>query len=320
MTGDELIRLLEERSGLTASEIRRIIETAPKRYKQYQIRKRSGGWRQIAQPARELKALQRIILYEIFSAYPVHSSAMAYEEGRSISHNASAHVGARALLKLDFQEFFPSIRRKDWLRLSKKINPLQISKDGLNIISRLIFWGAGVNYPYFLSIGAPTSPKVSNIILYDLDCTLFELSKKFGVKYTRYADDITVSSNDTAALLYFENETRRIIHKMKSPVLQFNEDKRGLYHVGQKMLVTGLVITPQNVVSIGRERKRLISAIVHKAAIGEITPEQLAQGKGLIAFAIAAEPDFVGRLRRKYGDEVVNRIMRYEIPRKVDLP
>src|SRR4051812_12128075 len=71
-----------------------------------------------------------------------------------------------------------------------------------------------------------------------------------------------------------------------------------LYGPAERRLVTGLVITPEKKVSIGRSRKRLISALLHRFSLGHLDLESQGKLKGLLGFAIANEPMFLNRLRR----------------------
>jgi hypothetical protein len=103
---DELV----ENLGMSFSDVERIIASAPARYFVFQIDKRSGGKRTIAQPARELKAIQHYILREKLSLFPIHESATAYMSGNSIAKNASAHIVSKITLKMDFEGFFPQSR------------------------------------------------------------------------------------------------------------------------------------------------------------------------------------------------------------------
>ncbi len=304
--------LLLEKSGLPWFDLQRVINTAPVRYKTFHIRKRRGGLREIAQPARELKLLQRILLEEVLCLFPVHEAAMAYETGRNIRKNAEAHASHAVLLKVDFRSFFPSIRRGDWTRLVRKTEIL--SEADIQLTAQLFFWGKGTSRPVCLSIGAPTSPKISNIIMHKIDVHCSDLAEKWNLTYTRYADDITVSGGDQGSVLAFEREMRRLIQNIKSPKLEFNEEKRGVYKQGQKLMVTGLIITPEQSISLGRERKRLTSTLLHRASLGQATLNQLAEAKGLLAFAASAEPEFISRMRAKYGSELISRVMAFAIP------
>ena len=137
--------------------------------------------------------------------------------------------------------------------------------------------------------------------------------------YTRYADDITLSSNKVEILLEIEREIRRIVGRTKRPTLRFNESKRGIYTSAGRRIITGLVITPAKKVSLGRMRKRAISAAIHHIETERnLSPRHLANTKGWLAFALSVEPSFVGSMRSKYG-AIVDRIMRTETPRRVSL-
>ena len=109
-----LLSLLASETGLSEYDVRRIVGNAPIRYKTYTIKKKNGDDRTISQPARELKALQRILMHEVLSNLPVHSAATAYRSGVSIRNNAAAHAENGPILKFDFEDFFPSIRSSDW--------------------------------------------------------------------------------------------------------------------------------------------------------------------------------------------------------------
>ncbi len=294
-----------------ASDLMQLIATAPARYKQYTIPKRHGGVRIIAQPSRELKALQRYILEHKLSAFPIHPSATAYIKGINIRHNAASHKQNKAILKLDFENFFPSIMVKDWDRLLRARRPAGIEPADARYYRSLLFWGQRSPTPRCLSIGAPTSPMLSNIIMYRLDILFSEAAHLSNVIYTRYADDITASGNRIENLLEFERRIVRIVNGTVSPVLKFNAEKRGIYLRGQKRMVTGLIITPSGAISIGRQRKRLISVMLHKVALGSLDIDNLKSLKGMLGFCIANEPEFITRMRGKYGSEIVDSVLRF---------
>lgn len=310
-----LLQELSAELAVSISDLDWIIRTAPKRYKVYTIPKRSGGERTIAQPSRELKVLQRYLLETLLSKFPVHWAANGYVHDRSIASNAAVHRTSAFILKLDFKDFFPSILVRDWERVVRK-SQQKLSRADIGITSKVMFWGDGSIQPRCLSIGAPTSPALSNIVMYDLDVLLSSAAEKTSVRYSRYADDITVSSDNIDAVLKFERIARGIVGRSKSPELLFNDSKRGLYGKGQRRMVTGLIITPDENVSIGRDRKRLISAMLHRVSIGERDPEHMGKLKGYLGFCIAVEPAFIARLREKYGNGIVDLVLRAEAPKR----
>jgi len=312
-----LILELIEKIGLGRAEITHVIATAPARYRVYPIDKRNGGQRLIAQPSRELKAIQRYILEEKLSAFPVHQNAMAYEKGRNIYDNALVHRNANTVLKLDFKDFFPSIKVKDWETFVLSTStPNFIIKTEIQLYSKILFWGQQrrSTIPRCLSIGAPTSPLVSNILMYNFDIALSQMARDLGLSYTRYADDITISGDLTESLTKLEASARQLVRRMKSPKLEFNDEKRGLYTKGQRRMVTGLILTPTQAVSIGRERKRKISSMLHRLSLNQLDVEQKGHLKGWLGFCAANEPEFIGRLRQKYGNGVIDTAMKYHVP------
>ena len=72
--------------------------------------------------------------------------------------------------------------------------------------------------------------------------------------------------------------------------------------------LTGLILSNQGKVSLGRDRKRLIRAMVHRFVLGKSTPNELDKLRGLIAFSHDVEPDFVNRLRQKFGSHQIDQI------------
>lgn len=315
-----LLNELSEHFGLGRPDLLRVIATAPARYKVYQIPKRHGGERTIAQPSAELKAIQRYIMETRLSQFPIHEAAMAYREGVGIADNASKHRNSDVVLKLDFENFFPSLLVRDWTKLLNRRPIPQIDPQDIPYLNRILFWGRErrSTVPRCLSIGAPTSPALSNILMYDIDCALVEQAVRLNVTYTRYADDITVSGEAVDVLLAFEVESRRIIRSSQSPRLVFNDDKRGIYRRGQRRMVTGLVITPDRNVSLGRDRKREISALLHRSTLGQLQAEQRAYLKGMLGFTNAVEPGFLTRLRTKYGNDAVDNAMSFRVPKRGD--
>jgi hypothetical protein len=217
-------------------------------------------------------------------------------------------------MKLDFREFFPSITVQDWDILLASRRPAGIEKSDSAFYKQILFWGQGSPGPRCLSIGSPTSPALSNIILFQLDGKLFRAASRRNVIYTRYADDITVSGRRVEDVLRFESAFMQIIKSTKSPSLTANDEKRGIYLKGQRRMVTGLIITPVGSISIGRERKRLISVMLHKALVGEASGEQMSYLKGMFGFCIANEPEFISRMRRKYGNDIVDQVLTFTPP------
>ena len=305
---NNLLQRLASEFILPMHDLRYLIRSAPYRYKVYEIPKREPGkTRTIAQPARELKPLQRWIMENVLSKYPIHPSATAYRKGMNIANNAWPHAHHRYLLKMDFKDFFPSIKSSDFEKFVLA-NPLDASwsEEEIGHLSRMLFWKKKRTEDLRLSIGAPSSPLLSNILLYRFDVMVNELCSSRGVSYTRYADDLTFSTSKRDLLYQIEREIPPICTRLQSPRLRINRDKT--IHVSKKSSrrVTGLILTNDGNVSIGRDRKRQVRAAFHKFVLGMLDAKEATKLAGMIAYIKSVEPAYLEKLREKYGAAILN--------------
>lgn len=163
------------------------------RYRSFDIKKRSGGERQIHAPIRLLKKLQRRLLPLLSDLYEPVPCVRGFRGGQSILSNALDHVGQRYVLNLDLTDFFPSIH---FTRISGILQSRRygLSKDVAVAIAQIACRDG------FLPIGSPTSGVLSNIVCGPLDASLLRLAKAHKLRYTRYADDITLSTSNSKHL------------------------------------------------------------------------------------------------------------------------
>lgn len=301
-----VLTLLNFELGLGATDAMRLIRSAPKRYKRFSIPKRTGGKREIAQPASELKVVQSVIVEKILSGLPVHPSATAYVEGSSIRINALRHAANGPIKKFDFKDFFPSLTEHAWIRYCSRH---QICDRGQAImLGRLLFMQPPGGRTLRLSVGAPSSPMLSNILMYEFDRLITERVAKHSVTYTRYADDLTFSAPRTGYLNSIEGILRKTLAELTSPKLRLNENKTVTATKKFRREVTGIILTNDKRLSIGKERKRKIRAAVHHFSLGKLNIDQSVKLAGLLAFAKDIEPEFYATMERVYGLEVIAQI------------
>ncbi len=286
--------------------------SAPVRYKRYVIPKRNGGTRQIAQPAREVKLLQRAFVTTFLRLLPVHNSATAYREGVSILDNATPHIGSGPVLKLDFRNFFPSIRSQDWVSYCRHSGCLSTEED-LHLTASLLFYRQSGYRVMRLAIGAPSSPMLSNILMFDFDSQLSDLVTKDRVTYTRYADDLTFSAPRAGFLNGVVKSVSKTIRTIRYPKLEINNEKTSFSTSKYRRSVTGLTLTNDRRVTIGHQKKRQIHAAVHRALLQKLNSEELQVLSGNLAYIYAVEPEFLGVLRQKYGEDIIDTIQRHII-------
>ncbi|WP_188911743.1 retron St85 family RNA-directed DNA polymerase [Salinarimonas ramus] len=300
----KLLREVAIENGLAPEELIYIGPSLPSRYREFAIMKRDGTPRWIAHPARELKGIQRSIVRSLISQFPIHDSATAYRLGFNIRKNVEPHVRQEFIVKMDFANFFPSIRPHDLISYLSNTQ-FKLSDTEIKFLTHALFWKPKKASDLRLSIGAPSSPPLSNALLYDFDVHVDALCRVNQVKYTRYADDMTFSATNTQSLEVVHKQIVRFVKEMKSPSLRLNTTKTIWLSKAHRRNVTGLIVTPNGEISIGRDRKRLISAKLHHYSLGRLGVAETKHLHGLLAFANAIEPQFVDRMRRKYGVEVL---------------
>lgn len=227
-----------------------------KRYFQFSIKKKSGAERIITAPNSGLKEIQKCLNTVFQCIHEPHPAAMGFVPGKSIVDNARIHVGSLYVYNIDLKDFFFSIdQARVWGRLRNAPFNLNESKSRLelaNIIASLCCHEMEVeridgNNSFVkvaksvLPQGAPTSPTISNIICERLDIRLSGVAKRFGLKYSRYADDITFSSmhNVYQKESEFIKEIQRIITDQK---FYIKESKTRLQKEGYRQEVTGLIV------------------------------------------------------------------------------
>lgn len=293
---DILIRIASD-LGMLPRQLAGIIKTAPLRYKVFTIPKRDGSARIVAQPAREVKAIQRWLINELRPHLPMHDAVMAYEPGTSIRKNAERHLHSRFMLKMDFSNFFPSISAVD-LRLHLELHcGERYSPSDRQVIARACTWLPQRTSGLQLCIGAPSSPLLSNSVMYRFDCALSEKAKSDGVIYTRYADDITLSSINEGVLSDYSDYVTETLATLAYPQIRVNHQKTVHASRAGRRVVTGIVLTPDEGISVGRDRKRLARSMFHRRTMGLLTTDESAALDGLLAFIDSVEPGFSGRLR-----------------------
>jgi RNA-directed DNA polymerase len=289
---------MAESLALDIEQVNRIVRSASHRYFHFQIDKKNGSKRDIYHPAKELKLLQRWLVRTIVLRLPVSPAAAAYEERCSIIANARKHMKNRFLLRLDFANFFPSLGENDVKLVignnySKVADFISTSSD-IDVVIRVVCRFG------LLTIGAPTSPLLSNRIMEPFDAHWLSYSQEQDVTYTRYADDLFFSCNRPGVLGDFQAKMANYLTEQRSPRLRLNGEKTNFSSKKGRRVVTGLKLTSENKVSLGRDLKRSLKTRVYLAVQQPPAPKAHLTLQGLLAHAKSVEPDFVARLRTKY--------------------
>lgn len=218
-------------------------------YQIYFKKKKSGKYRKICIPNPELKAKQREILDQLSESIPLHPSAFAFVKKKNILDNAKVHIKSSHILNIDLSNFFDTIN-------SDMVYRTLINNRVPEELAREITTIAILPRDNHLPQGSPLSPFLANLYCKPLDKRLFTLCKSNSLKYTRYADDITISGNlDSIIRLH------KTFHSLiESYHLKINYEKETLSS-GYRKKVTGLNV--YNKVSAGRARYQYCRSALH---------------------------------------------------------
>lgn len=240
-----LINKLQADLGVSSQWLKRAIARGPYTYKVYSIDKKSGGTREIAQPARETKALQYWALSNVLHELPVHAKAMAYRKGKSIRDNAEIHLHSRYLAKFDFTNFFPSITGTDIKKHLLACGFKHLAPEELDALVRIVCRRKPGQPDYHLSIGAPSSPLLSNSVMFEFDRSIDSYCIDNGIDYSRYADDLTFSTSTRGALSDLPQLLEQTLSSLEYPRVTLNHAKTIFLSKRYQRRVTGIVLSSQ---------------------------------------------------------------------------
>jgi len=224
------------------------------RYRSFEIPKKSGDMRPISAPySQSYMHLLRYVGMILQSVYEPSIHTMGFVPGKSIVDNAKAHMGMNYVFNIDLKDFFPSF---NIYRITARlqVRPFNFTKEVAKNIAGICTMRVETSestpeerkYNYVLPQGSPASPVITNLMCEKLDFLLSGVARRFGLTYTRYADDITFSSmhNVYQDGSDFREELERIIAEQGFTI---NDKKTRLNVIGSRQEVTGLTVSKEKV-------------------------------------------------------------------------
>lgn len=239
----------------------------------------------------------------------IHNAAVAYRDKISILDNAKLHKDNQFFLKVDLKNFFPSITYSDLIpKISAwhaKAQPnWTLDASAMDLIRLSCFFHKDT-----LPIGYPSSPIISNLVMIDFDNALSKIigdNKKYGnVIYTRYADDLILSTNKKGACSALRSEVLKLIDNTTSPNIEtnFSKTKSGSSSGGSAS-VTGLKVCSDGHITIHRNQKDHIRLLLSLYKKGDLDPGEHASLLGHLAYVHHVDSAFYTKLQNKYFKEI----------------
>ncbi len=228
-------------------------------YRHHVLPKKRGGYRDIYAPGKELKKTQKHLNYYLQAYYllvnpeDVHGFVInPHYLGRrcNIVENAMVHTGKSHLLNIDIKDFFPSISAK---RVKELFSSPLFNYD------EQITWALTMltTYKGLLCTGAPTSPVLSNFVCLELDKELKNYALMNNLQYSRYADDLTFSSDDRI----HDDMILDIVSIINKNHFRINQKKLRLVGANRRQTVTGITVNQK--VNVNRKLLKRTRAMLH---------------------------------------------------------
>ena len=298
-TKDDLAKLLGFKNARYINYLLYNIQT-DSLYTTFTIPKKNGGERVIHAPKKELKFLQKKladILWECYlesleskykdKNFKIPVLSHAFEKGKSIITNSQMHRNKKYILNIDLKNFFDSFNFGRVRGFFIKDRDFAVSPEIATVIAQIAC------YQGKLPQGAPSSPIITNLITRILDYRIVKIAKKYRFTYSRYADDMTFSTNRelnsnklraTKELEKFLTELEEVIN---SSGFEINSKKTRLSNNMKRQEVTGLVVNKK--INVKREyikNTRAMAFQLYKDGAFEIDKKQgtLSQLTGRFAF------------------------------------
>lgn len=330
---------LAVRCGVPYSDLREFVSRRPidkdepsMPYDNFSIRKRSGGRRFIHVPNRQLMRVQRWINHHVLQEVKPHRASHAFSRKSSIKKCAQVHCGSAWLVKLDISDFFESVSEIQVFRAFKGMgysplvafelarictirtpthSPRQHFKQWLVRKANQTIYAYNDRYLGYLPQGAPTSPLLANLVMRQCDKDLSEIATKYGMKYTRYSDDLAFSSPDPAL---GRDACRKLIFEVYAVLSQagyrLNARKSTIVPPSARKLVLGLTIDGAEPGLTKEFKDRLRQHIYYLEKLGPVDHAfnrkfdsvwgMKAHIRGLIDFAKMIEPDYAAVCKKRF--------------------
>jgi RNA-directed DNA polymerase len=263
-TKPDLAKLLK----VDASFMTRILYHSGDLYTKCLIPKKSGGTRTLFCPHESLKGIQKrlaTLLQECIEKNPnlnISTFAHGFTKGRGIISNAENHLNTKYILNIDFDSFFDQFNFGRVRAFFLKNKNFKLNDEIATLIAKIAV------YKNLLPQGSPCSPIISNIITHSVDVRFVSLASRNSCYYTRYADDITISTRRSefpCSIAKIENNTVILSESLKSIVIKsgfkVNDKKTRVQYADSRQDVTGLVVNKK--IGIKSEYAKNVRAMCH---------------------------------------------------------
>ena len=264
-------------------------------------------------PSNKLKKYSKFLNSFVFDFADVNQNVVhSYRSGRNVRSTLAGHAENKFFFKTDIKNFFSSVGLEDITKVIDKnlsTSPISDIASNKDIILNL------TTMEERLPIGIPTSPNISNSCLLEFDNIFENFCEKNEILYTRYSDDIILSSSSRHSLIDIDVKIQELLSGLYNNRFQLNRNKTKHTHSGNKVKFLGLVILPNGSITVDKNVKTDLETLFYffkndKEKYQDFFNKKY-QGNdlkvhGLIHYINVVDELYVEKLRRKYGNLVVD--------------
>ncbi|CCN34707.1 conserved hypothetical protein [Vibrio nigripulchritudo SO65] len=268
--------------------------------------------RTVYSPSSKLKSFHYFLNMVLCEQLALNEFAVfSYRKGISTLDALKFHVSNKYFFQTDITSFYSSITRSIIDRVIEVNKPNLPISDIDKFHKRILDF---ISYDGILPTGFSTSPLISNSVLIDFDNLFAQYCMNKGLVYTRYSDDIIVSSKNE-----FDIDVEKVISgflkELYGDTFNLNSSKSRYSHIGQRIKVLGMVVLPNGDITIDKKQKKEIEVLLHfyredysrfRDIIGDDLDKGMARISGILNYIKNIDESYYHKLMSKYGVTTVD--------------
>lgn len=283
----------------------------------------NGGTKRIFVPNKKLKIFHTFLNLFIFEFLPINENVVfSYRKGFSAYDAVSPHQNSKYFFQTDISSFFASISRelvKKTILAGKHACPVADLDESIDRILDLVC------IENALPVGFPSSAPISNAIFYNFDNHFECFCKSVDLIFTRYSDDIIISSNSKKNINEIDIEIEKHVREFAGGDFHLNKKKSKYFQVGGRIKILGMMILPNGKITIDSNLKRDLEVLLYTYVsdktkflklIGVEEEAGLGRVTGYLNYANSVDKEYLDKLRRKFGATTIDSLLHRPLPRQ----
>lgn len=266
----------------------------------------------VCNPNKKLRIYHTFLNLFVFEFLKINRDVVfSYRKGFSVYDAVAVHVESKYFFQTDIASFFGSVSRehvRNAILSGKADIPIADLDDFVERILDLVC------VDDTLPIGFPSSPPISNAVLFDFDNKLKMYCESSGLKISRYSDDIIVSGQSKESIAGIQAHIDQWLSEISSKFV-LNSAKSRYFSFSGKVKILGLMILPNRRITLDTKLKRNLEALLYNyihnrdAFLDQVGGDlQAGQKKitGLLNYANSVDKEYLEKMRRKFGATVID--------------